>query len=80
MTDHMKARAYLQSIGKASELREILGEYVLSDEDRLIMDMIYIQKKPLDYVADMLGFSVSCVKKRHHKILCRISNYIDEEE
>lgn len=80
MTDHMKARQYLKSIGKASELQKILDEFILSDEDRLIMELCYIQRKPLDYIADVLGFSVSCVKKRHHRILCRISNYIDEKE
>ena len=80
MTDHMRARSYLRSIGKMSDLRNELDKYVLSDEDRQIMEMLYIQKKPLDYVADMLGYSVSGIKKRHHLILCMISNYIDERE
>lgn len=78
MTDHMRVKAYLQSIGKTSELRAILESYILSDEDRLIMEMLYIERKPMDYVADVLGFSVSCVKKRHHRILSRMSNYLDE--
>lgn len=44
---------------------ELLDSCTLSDEDKQIVKMYYLQNKSIGYIADILGYSESNIKKRH---------------
>lgn len=78
MTIHKKAKDRIKSIGSLKEFNELLDSAVLSDEERQIMVLHYWKKKSLSFIADELGFSESCIKKKHHKILCLLDALMDD--
>lgn len=42
---------------------ELLDSCTLSDEDKQIVKMYYLQNKSIGYIADILGYSESNIKK-----------------
>ncbi len=76
MTTHIETRQRLREIASVKELKALFDNCVLSDEDRQIAEMIYIEDKPLGFIADTLGMSESCIKKRHSKILRRLEKLL----
>lgn len=73
MTDHISLKHRIENMRK-SEIRALLDDVVLSEDERSIMELIYIEKKPLGYVADVMGYSESGIKKIHCRIIKRINN------
>ena len=71
MSTHIDMRNRLKAITSRSEFEELLDSRVLSDEERRILVMHYIQRKPLGFIADELGFSERTVKRYHHNALMR---------
>ena len=78
MTIHKKAKDRIKSIKSVKEFYDLLDSAVLSDEERQIMVLHYLDKKSLAFIADELGFSESCIKKKHHKILCLLDALMDD--
>lgn len=76
MSDHVETRNKLKSIPRVSTLMELLDSCTLSDEDKEIIKMHYVQNKSLSYIADTLGYSESAIKKKHKKILCKFSKIL----
>lgn len=76
MSEHVKTRNRLKSIPKISTLMDLLNSCTLSEEDKTIVKMHYVQGKNLGYIADILGYSESTIKKKHKKILCKISKIL----
>lgn len=76
MSNHVETRKKLKSIPRVSTLVELLDDCTLSDEDKTIIKMHYVQNKNLGYIADILGYSESTIKKKHRKILCKISKIL----
>lgn len=62
-------RARLKSIKTVSEYREVTADLKLTDTERKIMDMIYLNGYDYNYIADVLGFSYSYVAKVALKII-----------
>lgn len=69
-------RNKLKSIPKVATFMELLDSCTLSDEDKQIVKMYYLQNKSIGYIADILGYSESNIKKRHNKILNKLSKLI----
>lgn len=67
----MNRKRMLESMTKP-ELVKLLDETALSEEERVIMEMLYIRRRPLRYVADVMAYSESGMKKKHDRILKRI--------
>lgn len=74
MTEHINRKHTLMSMTKA-ELIALLDQIVLSEDERRVMELIYLKRKPLGYVADIMGYSESGIKKIHCRIIKRI-NYL----
>lgn len=72
MTDHVRNKHILQEIGRASEFEALLTEATITDEDRELMRMYYLKGYNWGLIADTMGYSESCVRKRHKKILKKI--------
>lgn len=73
MTEHIIRKHTLEGMTKA-EIIDSLEQTALSEEEREVMELIYIQRKPLDYIADITGYSISGVKKIHSRILKRMNH------
>ncbi len=76
MSDHIDTRNKIKSIPKVSTLIELLDSCTLSDEDKEIIKLHYIQNKNLGYIADIMGYSESAIKKKHKRILNKISKIL----
>lgn len=76
MSDHIATRTKIKSIPRVSTLVELLDSCTLSDEDKTIIKLHYVQGKNLGYIADTLGYSESTIKKKHKKILCKLSKIL----
>lgn len=72
MTDHVRNKHILQEIGRTSEFEALLTEATITDEDRELMRMFYLKGYNWGLIADTMGYSESCVRKRHKKILKKI--------
>lgn len=73
---HMTAKRKLKGITHRSNFEDILREAMLSDEEKKIMRMYYIEKKNFAYIADEMGFSEAGIIKKHKKILKIIAQLI----
>lgn len=76
MRKHIETRNAINAIPRKSDLRALLDAINISDEEREIMRLRYEACKSWDYIADTLGYSLSSVKRRHGRILDKISKII----
>lgn len=65
-------RRKLKHIARVEEFENILKQTMLSDEDKTILRMYYIDEKQISYIADILGLLEATVKKKHRKALLKI--------
>lgn len=74
--ERMEARNKLRNIILKTEFESLLEDYVLTDEDKELMRLHYLKGKDFRFIADALGYSEIAIKKRHAKILTKISKLI----
>lgn len=74
--ENLKTRTKLKEIGSLHELKELINNTVLTDEERTVFWMIYRDGKPIDVIADSLGMSVASVHRKHSKILRKIGKML----
>lgn len=72
MSDHIEIRKRLHGIASVAEFERLLNSRILTDTDKQILRMYYIEGKTLSYIGDILGYSESGIKKKHKNILRRI--------
>lgn len=71
MTDHVLTRRKLCDLDVAA-LNTLLDSIPLSSTDRTIMELRYIKRHDLNFIADTLGFSESTIRRRHRDIVRRL--------
>jgi DNA-directed RNA polymerase specialized sigma subunit len=71
MTNHIEVKHKIQRLGK-TKFKMILDETMLNEKEQEMMLMYYIDKKPIDYIADILGYSEQGILKMHKRILDKI--------
>lgn len=76
MSKHIETRNKIKSIADISSFSDLLNKSTISDEDKLLLKLHYIQGKDFRYIGDMLGYSESTIKKRHRRILKKLGNLI----
>lgn len=69
-------RNKLKAICRVDEFQDILNKTMLSAEEQQILWMHYKDNKTLIQIAYELGMSEVSVKKKHKKLLDKISNVI----
>ena len=52
MTNHIKTKHKIQSIGSKMKFNELMDELILSDTEKQLMQMFYVEKKDMNYIAD----------------------------
>ena len=76
MTEHMMIKKKVQKIGKKSDFNEILENSLLNDREKEMMTMYYIERKDMDYIADMMGYSKAGIIKMHKRCLNKIETLL----
>lgn len=76
MTDHIKTKHKLKQIPTKMEFNSLLDSIILSDKEKQLMQMFYVEQKDLDFIADTMGYSKAGVIKMHQRILKRIEALI----
>lgn len=76
MSKHIETRRKVKEIADISSFNDLINRTTLSDIDKQILVLHYIQEKDFRYIGDMLGFSESTIKKRHKKILAKLSKVL----
>lgn len=76
MSKHIETRHKIKDIADISSFNDLLNKSTLSDEDKLFLQLHYIQGKDFRFIGDMFGYSESTMKKRHQKILAKLSRLL----
>lgn len=76
MSKHIETRKKVKEIADISSFNSLINATTLSDIDKQILVLHYIDDKNFAYIGDMLGFSESTIKKRHRKILAKLSKVL----
>ena len=72
MTEHIRIRKQLKGIPLVVAFEELLSRCTLSEIDKEILRLHYIQEKDFRFIGDSLGFSEATIKSRHRKALKKI--------
>lgn len=72
---NLETKHKIQRINSVKDFNTMLDSVVLSSEEKQILQMHYIEQKPLSYIGDILGMSDATIKRKHRKILNRLSGY-----
>lgn len=72
MSDHIEIRKRLRNITSVIEFEKLLNSRMITDTDKKILKMHYIEDKTLSCIGDILGYSEDWIKKRHRYILRRL--------
>lgn len=76
MTSHIEARRKLQQICGVEEFEQILKQCILTEDEKTILRLHYLEGKNLALIGDVLGWSESAVKAKHRKILKKLNNFL----
>ena len=78
MTKHVETRSKLRNISSVDEFESLLSRCVLSDKERKVISLYYLKGKTLGYIADLMGYSISTVKRIHSRSLERLAYLLDD--
>lgn len=76
MSNHIENRKKLQGIASISTFQDILNKTILSDDEKNLLVLHYLENKDFNYIADMLGYSESTIKRKHKKALNKIAKIL----
>lgn len=75
-SEHIETRQKLRSICKVSTFETLIESCVLSDVEKDILRLHYLKGKDFRYIGDTLGFAEVTIKKKHKRILQKLSKLI----
>ena len=75
MSKHMEIKHEVQKKHK-TEFYALLDEAMLSEKERMMMEMYYAQRKDVGYIADVLGYSKAGILRMHRKVLEKIESLL----
>ena len=71
--ERKRTREKIKNIPTIKDFDDLLSQTMLNDDDIKIMEMIYKDRLPLGVIADRLCMSESTVKRKHKRILIKMS-------
>lgn len=75
-SEHIKTRNKIKEIASITTFNDLIGACTLTDEDRELLKLHYLQGKDFRYIGDKLGFAESTIKKRHRKALQKLNKLL----
>ena len=76
MTKHMEIKHKVNEINEKATFNTILENSMLSEKEKTLMRMYYIEKYDFDFIADTLGYSKIGIIKMHKRILTKIESLL----
>lgn len=73
---HIETRNKVKDIAEIQTFNDLLDACVLTDEDKELLRLHYLQEKDFRYIGDVLGYSESTIKKRHKKALQKLNKIL----
>lgn len=73
---HIETRQQIKDIASVDRFNQIIECSTLDQVDKQIMRMHYLERQDFNFIGDTLGFSESGIKKRHRKIIKKLSRII----
>lgn len=74
--EHKEVRDKLKSISTYKTFYQILEGVILTEEEKKLIEMFYLENKSLDIIADELKLSKTTVSRKHKKILNKLIDNI----
>lgn len=71
--DRKRTRDKIKNISTIKDFDDLLSQTMLNADDIAIMSMIYKDRLPMGVIADRLCMSESTVKRKHKRILIKMS-------
>lgn len=76
MTKHIETKKKIRHINEKATFNAILENAMLSEKEKKLMRMYYIDQHDLGYIADELGYSKIGIIKMHKRILTKIESLL----
>lgn len=75
-SEHIKTRNRIKEIASITTFNDLIDACTLTEEDKELLRLHYLQGKDFRYIGDKLGFAESTVKKRHRKALQKLNKIL----
>ena len=75
-SEHIKTRGKIKSIANVTTFNDLLDSCTLTEEDKELLRLHYLNGKDFRYIGDKLGFAESTIKKRHRKALQKLNKIL----
>lgn len=66
----------LKEIPTVNSFEVLVNSLAISETDRRILRLHYLEQKDFQFIADELGYSESWVRKRHYKTLNKVRSLL----
>ena len=76
MSTHLEIKHKVKQIKRRSTFNEIIEDCMLSEKEKQMLKMYYIENKTLDYIADELGYSKAGIIKMHKRSLQKLESLL----
>ena len=76
MSEHIETRRKIKGIASVSSFYSLIDNTVLTSTEKQILILHYIDGKDFRFIGDTLGYSESTIKKKHRKILAKLSKVL----
>ena len=75
-SEHIKTRGKIKSIANVTTFNDLLDSCTLTEEDKELLRLHYLNGKDFRYIGDKLGFAESTIKKIHRKALQKLNKIL----
>lgn len=76
MTERLETRRKLRAVVGVQDFQKLLDTCVLTEDEKTILKLHYIDGKNLALIGDILGFSESTIKTKHAKCLDKLKYFL----
>lgn len=77
MTDErLETRRKLRAVTGVQDFQQILNSCVLTEDEKTLLKLHYLDGKNFALIGDLLGFSESAIKAKHTKCLDKLKNFL----
>ena len=76
MTERLETRRKLRAVTGVQDFQKILDACVLTEDEKTLLKLHYLDGKNLAYIGDLLGFSEHAMKAKHAKCLDKLKYFL----
>lgn len=76
MSKHIETRKKIKNINRKVDFYSLIDECMLSDKEKQLMCMHYVEDKDFGFIADTLGYTQAGVIRMHKRILHKLESLL----